>query len=166
MRNSIQINFKPIRISICHVKIFKMADNYQQHVQQHQQLSALLRFQQYQETQRTRSEECQSRVSTEQHDTYENEEHNDYDEEGEDNYFAESLNIMNSLRASSTASPQNTGSTNTVVTERFAYDVEIFIEEMKNYACIWNTSTRSHHDKNMRNVAWEELSLKFEKNGR
>ena len=37
------------------------------------------------------------------------------------------------------------------------YDVESFIIEIECFPCLWNTSTRSHHDQNMRINAWEEL---------
>ena len=46
-----------------------------------------------------------------------------------------------------------------------SYDVESFIIEMECYHCLWNTSTRSHHDQNMRINAWEKLSRKFGKTG-
>ena len=46
-----------------------------------------------------------------------------------------------------------------------SYDVESFIIEMECYPCLWNTSTRSHHDQNMRINAWEKLSRKFGKPG-
>jgi len=45
------------------------------------------------------------------------------------------------------------------------YDVETFINEMEGYPCLWNPSTRSHHDQHMRTKAWEELSIKFGKPG-
>ena len=45
------------------------------------------------------------------------------------------------------------------------YEVESFIIEMESYPWLWNTSTRSHHDQNMRMNAWEELSKKFGKPG-
>lgn len=43
------------------------------------------------------------------------------------------------------------------------YDVEIFINEMEGFPCLWNTSTRSHHDQNMRKTAWQQLATKFGK---
>ena len=45
------------------------------------------------------------------------------------------------------------------------YDIETFINEMEGYPCLWNPSTRSHHDQNMRSTAWDELSKKFGKPG-
>ena len=36
---------------------------------------------------------------------------------------------------------------------------------MEGYPCLWNTSTRSHHDQNMRGNAWEHNSKKFGKPG-
>ena len=71
-------------------------------------------------------------------------------------------------QVSSTATTGIAPSTSDAVGEDFVvmkYDVEIFINEMENYPCLWNTSTRSHHVQNMRKVAWEELSKKFGKTG-
>ena len=45
------------------------------------------------------------------------------------------------------------------------YDTEMFIMEMEGFPCLWNTSTRSHHDQNMRTTAWETLSKMFGKPG-
>ena len=45
------------------------------------------------------------------------------------------------------------------------WSVEIFINDMRSYACLWDTSTRSYHDQNMRKTSWEELSSKFGKPG-
>ncbi len=49
--------------------------------------------------------------------------------------------------------------------ESIGYDMESFIIEMECYPCLWNTSTRSHHDQNMRINAWELISKKFGKPG-
>ena len=74
-----------------------------------------------------------------------------------------SLDLARVLRdISASASEQNTATR----AQNLIYDVELFIEEIQNYPCIWNTSARSHHDQNMRKVAWEELSQKFGKNGK
>ena len=49
--------------------------------------------------------------------------------------------------------------------ESIGYDMESFIIEMECYPCLWNTSTRSRHDQNMRINAWELISKKFGKPG-
>ena len=41
------------------------------------------------------------------------------------------------------------------------YDVDIFINEMREYPCIWNTSLRSYHDQIIRKNVWDELRKKF-----
>ena len=45
------------------------------------------------------------------------------------------------------------------------YDPEVFIDEIHNFPSLWNTSTRSHHDQNIRMNCWEKLSQKFGKPG-
>ena len=46
------------------------------------------------------------------------------------------------------------------------FDVEIFIEELKNFPCLWNTSLRSYHEKHTKQNSWMVLSEKFGKNGK
>jgi len=46
------------------------------------------------------------------------------------------------------------------------YDAETFITEMESYPCLWNVTTRSHHDSNIRNTAWQQLAKKFDKPGK
>ena len=45
------------------------------------------------------------------------------------------------------------------------YDIESLILEIESYPCLWNTSTRSHHDQHMRINSWEEIGKKFGKPG-
>ena len=45
------------------------------------------------------------------------------------------------------------------------YDIESLILESESYPCLWNTSTRSHHDQHMRINSWEEIGKKFGKPG-
>ena len=40
-------------------------------------------------------------------------------------------------------------------------NVDMFINEMREYPCIWNTSLRSYHDQIIQKNAWDELSKKF-----
>ncbi|XP_065069816.1 uncharacterized protein LOC135694869 [Rhopilema esculentum] len=44
------------------------------------------------------------------------------------------------------------------------FDVEIFIEELKNFPCLWNTSLRSYHEKHTKQNSWMVQSEKFGKN--
>ena len=46
------------------------------------------------------------------------------------------------------------------------FDVEVFIEEIKNFPCLWNTSLRSYHEKHTKNNSWIILSEKLERNGK
>ena len=46
------------------------------------------------------------------------------------------------------------------------FDVEMFIEELKNFPCLWNTSLRSYHEKHTKQNSWMVLSDKFGKNGK
>ena len=41
------------------------------------------------------------------------------------------------------------------------YDVDMFINEMQEYPCIWNTSLRSYHDQIIWKKTWDELNKKF-----
>ena len=49
----------------------------------------------------------------------------------------------------------------TIKSTKKDYDVDMFINEMREYPCIWNTSLRSYHDQIIRKNAWDELSKKF-----
>ena len=49
----------------------------------------------------------------------------------------------------------------TIKSSKKDYDVDMFINEMREYPCIWNTSLRSYHDQIIRKNAWDELSKKF-----
>ena len=49
----------------------------------------------------------------------------------------------------------------TIKSSKKDYDVDMFINEMREYSCIWNTSLRSYHDQIIRKSAWDELSKKF-----
>ena len=50
----------------------------------------------------------------------------------------------------------------TIKSSKKDHDVDVFINEMQEYPCIWNTSLRSYHDQIIRKNAWDELSKKFE----
>ena len=45
------------------------------------------------------------------------------------------------------------------------YDTDKLLNEMEGYPCLWNPSTRSHHNQNMRSTAWDQLSKLFGKPG-
>ena len=49
----------------------------------------------------------------------------------------------------------------TIKSSKKDYDVDMFINEMREYSCIWNTSLRSYHGQIIRKSAWDELSKKF-----
>ena len=55
----------------------------------------------------------------------------------------------------------NSPFSNEILADVMEYDVEMFINEMEGYPCLWNTSARSNHDQNVRKTAWNELSGKF-----
>ena len=80
-------------------------------------------------------------------------------DERENQYIEQSFQCLSTLRNQE----QQQESTRTSISQQ--YDVECFVSEMQNFPCLWNTSSRSHHNQNMRRNAWEELSKKFDKPG-
>ena len=50
-------------------------------------------------------------------------------------------------------------------TKAETYDPEVFIDEIQGFPCLWNTSSRSHHNAIMRQTCWDQLSKKFGKPG-
>ena len=84
----------------------------------------------------------------------------------EDIYEEDDSQINNNLSYLSYLQNQHSTDIQAVTqTNSISYDTELFIMEIENYPCLWNTSTRSHHDQNMRFNSWEELSKKFNKPG-
>ena len=59
----------------------------------------------------------------------------------------------------------NVSGTGSEYEETKEFDIEIFIEEIKNLPCLWNTSTASYKDRNCKLSAWEKLSKIFGKDG-
>ena len=45
------------------------------------------------------------------------------------------------------------------------FDVEIFIEEIRQLPCLWNTSLAAYKDRNIKANAWKRLSVMFGKEG-
>jgi hypothetical protein len=45
------------------------------------------------------------------------------------------------------------------------YDVEIFIEGLQKFECLWNTSRASYKDRNCKMNAWQQLGKMFNKDG-
>ena len=54
----------------------------------------------------------------------------------------------------------------TIKSSKKDYNVDMFINEMQEYAYIWNTSLRSYHDQIIRKNARDELRKKFRCPGR
>lgn len=47
-----------------------------------------------------------------------------------------------------------------------AWSDEIFVEEIKNYRCLWDTSSRAYKDSLKKQQSWKELSQKFKREGK
>ena len=64
---------------------------------------------------------------------------------------------------------QNESTGDTIVEEetesQTEWSEELFIEELKQYRCLWDTSCRSYKDGPKKQQSWWELSQKFEKEG-
>jgi len=46
-----------------------------------------------------------------------------------------------------------------------AWSDEIFVEEIRNYRCLWDTSCRAYKDGSKKQQSWRELSQKFKREG-
>ena len=64
----------------------------------------------------------------------------------------EDLNETNRIENSSIN--ENRQFLETIKSSKKDYDVDMFISEMREYPCIWNTSLRSYHDQIIRKNAW------------
>ena len=50
--------------------------------------------------------------------------------------------------------------------EQEPFNHELFVEEIKSYCCVWDTSSRTFKETNKRTVAWLQISLKFVRGGK
>lgn len=85
--------------------------------------------------------------------------------ENHEESIEESIANINELRQRSD-DEENVSDHNTEFEETENYDVESFIDAIRDYVCIWNTSLRSHHELTKRKSAWENLARKFGKSGK
>ena len=46
------------------------------------------------------------------------------------------------------------------------FDKELFIEELRQLGCLWNTSLPSYKDRNVKANAWKNLSQIFDRDGK
>ena len=118
------------------------------------ELSVLARFYEYQQEQQSIQQQQNDEEEISLRETEELNQRYDF-------CISQGLSLLSSL-SSDVASMS--GVKDTVRNEE--YDIEILINEIRNYQCIWNTSTRFYHDIGMRKTAWKNLSLKIGKLGR
>ena len=56
--------------------------------------------------------------------------------------------------------------TDSGLAETREYDIEIFIEDLKDLSCLWNTSTVSYKDRNCKVNAWRKVAQMFNKDSK
>ena len=91
---------------------------------------------------------------------------NNQDEE-EESYVGTSLAMLESMRQQTQVSARTTSLQQPSTTPP-EFDIELFLDLIKTYECIWNTSIKSYKDKNARKNAWEIIRDAFggEKDGK
>ena len=64
-------------------------------------------------------------------------------------YYPDDVNVADNLSDSASVYEHEDSESVISYHDEVSYDVETFINEMEGYPCLWNTSTRSHHDINI-----------------
>ena len=71
----------------------------------------------------------------------------------------------NSVVVSDTEEVQSIQSCSVLTSSPREFDTEVFIESVREFPCLWNTSLVSYRERNIKANAWKQLSSLFNRDG-
>lgn len=63
------------------------------------------------------------------------------------------------------SSPPPSVGSSTLSSQTREFEVEIFLEEVRKYSCLWDISSPNYKDRNMKSNAWKAISSVFGREG-